>query len=298
MVNEIEKEIHIMANAKEKKQAEEQAARAVSLCPDDMQEGGGLLDNIVITVKSAQFVVTDYGGKSKIKRPAAHLVLTEMVNGEEYDHDDQFWSCGKMEDWVPSDDGKYLIPTGVKTQIHKSSNFGMLMASLMDNGWPKDKFDADIGFLTGAKFHMMQTASGRPDTEKDGKTYKDTVLCVAEILQYPWEEGKKSGGGGGKKTAKKAPSKSAHKTQDEDSGSGSGDDDLDADLAAIVLQLAIEAGEDGITKKALASKISAARKGEDQKVTNKMLAIVFKPGFLESEDAPWDFDGTTVTMAG
>lgn len=280
-----------MATAKEKKALEEQRAKAVSLNPEEMAEGGGLLDNIRATIKEATFVMTDYGGKSSMVRPAAHLVLEEP-DGEI--HDDQFWSCGKAEDWVPSDDGKYLIPTGLKTQIHKSSNLGMFLQSLMDCGFPADKFDADIGFLVGLEAHFQQVDTGREKKKsKDGtREYADTALCVAEIFNFPWE--KKGGKSGGGKTAKKTAPKKAPKAQADDEGGRDGD--LESEAMTVIMGIVAESGDDGIVKKALATAIMQAREGEDQKVTNKILKLAFSDAFLEGDGVPWTYEDGVLTM--
>jgi hypothetical protein len=49
--------------AKQKKEAEAQAAKAVSLNPDDMAEGGGLLDNIRATITDAKVCNDELSGQ-------------------------------------------------------------------------------------------------------------------------------------------------------------------------------------------------------------------------------------------
>jgi hypothetical protein len=280
--------------AKQKKEAEAQAAKAVSLNPDDMAEGGGLLDNIRATITDAKFVMTNYQGKSQIMRPAAHLTLTEIVDGEELVHDDQFWSCGKAEDWMPSDDGKYLIPTGMKKQIHKSSNFGMFLVSALDCGFPGDKFDSDISFLIGteAHFHQIVVADRGKTKTKDGKEYDAQVMCLAEIFKFPWEKAKgKSAKTSGKQSKGKGKGKAKAEPEADDGA------DLNADAQAIIMELLVEAGGE-MAKKDLASKIMQHQKdaGGDQKTTNQMLKLAFNDEYLGGDDQPWTYEDGVLTM--
>jgi hypothetical protein len=273
-----------MATQKEKKALEEQKAKAVSLCPEDMAEGGGLLDNIRATVTAANFEMSNYGGNSSMMSPMAHIILQEP-DGET--HDDQWWTCGKTEDWMPSDDGKYLIPVGLKKSIHKSSNLGMLMQSMMDCGFPVDKFDADIGFLVGLEGHWQQVATGREKKKsKDGKEYDPTCLCLAEIFKFPWEKGP------GK--AEKKGTKAKSKTKDVEDTSGN-TDDVTTVAQNLVLEILAESGGE-IPKKGLPAQIMLKRKGEDQAFTNQVMAKVFDDLFLGAEEHPWVYADGVLTV--
>lgn len=284
-----------MATGKQKKD-EEVRANAASLLYDDMDEGGGLLNDVIVTFKEPKFVRTNYGGKSSTYRPAAHILLVED-DGTTYD--DQFWSAGKDTDWVPSDDGHYLVKVGAKSGISKSSNFGLLMKSLMENGFPKDKVDQDITFLDGVKVHLRQQVVADRDKvkSKDGtKEYDATVLAVAEIIEYPWEKktGAAKSGGGKKKAANK-------KAQDQQEDGGGDDGAADPEQAAveyIVSKLA--ENPEGVNKALLPSMLikdkNAGNVDMDTGFANKVIAVIFKPGWAEQEGHPWTAEGGTLKL--
>jgi hypothetical protein len=295
-----------MANQKEKQQAAEQAAMAVSINPEEMTEGGGLLDNVRVTITDASWEMTDYGGRSTMKRPAAHLVLEEPDGTV---HDDQWWSCGKAEDWVPSDDGQYLLPTGLKKQINLSSNFGMFMQSLSDNGFPSDRFEPEIGCLIGLEFHLQQVkAEGREKTKsKDGsKEYDQTVPCAAEIFTFPWEEKKaKSGTAAGKKTggtAKKKPAakKAAAKKEPQEQGdTGGGNDEMEETATTIILSLLAESEDGTVPKKALSVGVMkwAKENGLKPADANPIVKMLFNGDeFLGRDGNPWSYEDGIISM--
>jgi hypothetical protein len=298
-----------MANAKEKAELEKQAAMAVSLCPDDMTEGGGLLNNVRVMITAARFEMTNYGGRAQMMKPAALLVLEEPDGTV---HEDQWWSCGKAEDWMPSDDGKYLIPTGLQKQINKSSNFGMLMQSFMDCGFKADKFSADINFLVGTEFHLQQVvAEGRDKVKsKDGtKEYEPTVPCAAEIFKFPWDTKKAaSGNTGGSKTggtAKKtvAKKKAAAKVKPSDDGGSETVEDGGNDLEALAMEVILDTlsnSEDGsVAKKALPVKIMQYMKenGHAQKVATDVNKLLFSSDeYLNREGQPWTYEGGIISL--
>lgn len=288
-----------MATAQEKKKAEEARAKAASLNPNDMATGGGLLDNIRATIVEAKFEMTDYGGRSPSKRPAAHLILEEP-DGER--HEDQWWSVGKPEEWMPSDDGAYIIPTGLRKQIHVSSKFGMLTQSALNCGFPEDKFDPDIGFLVGTEAHFQQVATGREKKKsKDGsREYEDTALCMAEIFKFPWEKaGAKSAGAGGKKSGGASTGKgkkAADKDPEPDTGGDDAGGDVETAAQELIFEILVEAGGT-IQKKELAAKIMQARKDSgDNKGTNAMMKLAFNDGFLGSDVHPWSYDGGVLSV--
>jgi hypothetical protein len=279
----------------------EEQARAASLCPADMDESN-LLDNIRCTWKGCCFEMTDYGGKSQLKRPAFKATLEEPGGTE---HDDQWWSAGKVEEWSPSDDGQLLLAVGGKTRIHKKSNFGLLMQSLLDNGYPADKFTTEAGGFDGLECQMMQVDSGRGEREgKDGKKYADTVLVVSEIFKFPWEKGKAKSGGakGSTQTAKgKAGAGAVGKGKDDDSGGGKADAetvDIETQLQLIIAEALLDKPK--IAKNMLPATIMiiGKRKKVDPKSTQAMIQLSAKDEYLSRDDHPWEFDGAELTLPG
>lgn len=175
-----------------------------SLNPDDFGEGGGLLDNVNVTFKEVRFVMWDYNGKVPTPSPALHVRFEQ----EDGSIADQYWSAGQGKDFIASKDGSRLIPLTDGKTVVKTSNAAMLIKSIVDSGFPKDKLVEAEGKCTvfeGMKAHVFRKPTSREGIKKDeGKKYEDTVLLVSEIIQLPWEKGKGSGGGksgGGGKAA-------------------------------------------------------------------------------------------------
>jgi len=278
--------------AKSKQTDDEARAKAVSLLYDDMEEGGGLLNDVIVTITKATFERSNYGGKSTTYRPAAHLVIEED-DGTVYD--DQFWSCGKDTDWTPSDCGKFLYPMGAKMKLSKSSNFGIFIKSLIENNFPKDKVDVDITFLEGLKFHLRQQAvEGRDKVKsKDGsKEYDATVACVAEIVQFPWEKPAK-GAAKGKPAAAKGKAKEA--------ATESATDGVSPEDATVGFVMgALAANPEGVSVANLPTLLLKAKNAKeldvDEKVANKMIQLIFKQEWMNADDRPWSVDGGVVKM--
>ncbi len=145
---------------------------------------GTVLDEGEITITSASFRVFDYGGKGKAC-PALMLGFT-TPDGSEYE---QAYSCGDLDYFAPSDDGKYLKILRDRTKIHKSSNFFKFFDCMLKAGFDKSKVDDDdIGFIVGTVGHALQKVFKSTGSFADGKAREDKAMLVFDrIISMPGE---------------------------------------------------------------------------------------------------------------
>ena len=156
-----------------------------SLRPSEMSEGGGLLSDVDVVWKTPRFEMFDYEGKSPQPVPAL-MVDLETADGEEQV---QAWSMGSSKDWMPSEDGKTLVSVGDATMLKTNSNGALLIASLINAGFPEEKIGGDASIFEGLECHMIRvTAPERPGLKREKKDgFEQTVLQVSEIHKLPWE---------------------------------------------------------------------------------------------------------------
>ena len=161
----------------------------VSLNPESFVEGGGLLDDVDVTIKEARFIMFDYEGKSPVAVPALKITF-DPGDGELVT---QCWSMGKATDWQPSKDGKKLIPIGSATAIVKTSNGGIFITSLINASFPSDRLaDGDISCIEGLEAHVIRTPAPER-TGIEGQKKNATILIIDKIIALPGENKKKSG---------------------------------------------------------------------------------------------------------
>jgi len=241
---------------------------AAGLAPDTFVEGAGLLGDVNVKWKEVKFEEWDYDGKVAQAIPA--LKITMEVEDQE-DAVDQYFSCGGAKDWTPSKDGKKLVAVGTATGINKSSNFAILMASLVEAGFPPEKIEDDCTVFEGLECHMIRVpAPKRPGLvstpRADGKVYEKTNMVVDVISKLPWEAKGKKG------TAAKG------KAEPEESGV--------EDKATETIMAILEENPKGLDKKKLASAVFNALKTDPDR--KEIMKIVYDDEFLGS--GPWEFE--------
>ncbi len=79
----------------------------------------------------------DYNGRA----PRAVLALAVDLVGEDGEVHDQRWSAGDLKHFAPSEDGSDLLQVGSRETLTNSTNVYDLMKSLLDAGFPEDRFD-------------------------------------------------------------------------------------------------------------------------------------------------------------
>ena len=154
----------------------------VSLKPSDAVEGGGLLDDVDVKISEAKFAMFDYMGKAQ---PVPALLLRlDSLDGS--DLINQYWSMGKPLDWMPSDDGKELVPIGKATELVLSSNGMILLASAVNAGFPESKLGDDISILAGTECHVNRVAAPKRTGMVSSKE-NQTILTITKIHKLPWD---------------------------------------------------------------------------------------------------------------
>lgn len=254
--------------------------------PSDMSEGGGLLDDFDGTITEARTVMFDYQGSG----PSTPSILLK-IKTEDGEAIDQNWSVGKASDWQPSEDGKKLIPIGRATSLVASSNAGILMASIVNAGFPEDKIGDDISVLEGLKAHFIRVPAperkGIVQTPRaDGKTFEKTILTVSRVLQLPWDAAKPV-------AAKVTPPKGKPAASSKPAAAAASTGDIQAEAVGILL--AILSDNDGtVEKKALPGLVMKAAADNPNK--SKLVQTIFSDAFLGQEGQGWIYADGTVVM--
>lgn len=258
-------------------------ATAFSIKPSQFLHGGGLVDDVDATIKSAKWLIWDYNGKGK-DTVALHVVY---VDDEDKEHD-AYYSAGDPKAFVPNrKDPHQLDLIGQRTGLSDGSNFFQFITSLVNAGFPEDDIpDNDVSFLEGLYVHIKREQQPeRKGISKDPNDTRDrTVLCISKV--YESKAAAKKGG------AKAGAAKAAGKPNGA-AAAANGNGALDEKAQGIIVELL---GDNGgtLTKMKLTQLGFAKLKGdEDQAELSKMM---FKDEFLGKDGQPWEFDGKTVTL--
>jgi len=243
--------------------------KPISMSPDDFVEGGGLLDDVDVKVVKSRWTMFTYPN-SDISVPALEWVVQAEGSDETVN---QIWSVGSAKDFLPnpSDDGATLIPVGTATGIRKSSNVAVLLNSLINAGFPKDKMaDGNAGVFEGLECHILRRpAPKRPGLKKPAREFEETIPEVSQIHKLPWEGGKSKGGGKAVAT---------------------GDDSA---IEEVVLGILAE-NDMKVTKRDLIPKAMKAVK--DAKFRNRVLTTVNNDSWLKDSSRPWTFENGELSM--
>lgn len=248
--------------------------KGASMNPDDMSEGG-LVDNVSATWKECRFELGYGPGRQQgADAPTFHITM-DVEGGEEAE---SYYSCGKASDWEPSPDGTELIPIGAAAGINKSSNLGLLIASLTKAGYPKDKLTTNATDFEGLVCHMTREKAPErvglpPQPRADGRVFEKTILLVDKIIKLPWE---KQGKGGPSFTT-------TAKTE--------GKEEMGQKATDIVVGIMGE-NPKGLDKPKLIQKVYTKLKADPDR--NSILAMVQRDEFLS--EGPWEYDGKLIKM--
>lgn len=264
--------------------------KAASLNPESFTEGGGLIDDVDMTVSGISFVIFDYNGKVDPGVPAIRLECTQE-DGEEYI---EHYSAGKASDWLPSEDGSQLVAVGQATGIRSTTKAGILLKSLVDSGFPVDQLGDDIKVVEGLQAHFIRVPApkrqGLKKAEReDGRVFEETVLVISEILSLPGDKKKPAGAPKGKS---KAPvgataSKAKAKTSTKESAG-----DVASKTAEVILEILEESGV--AAKKDLPAAIFKLRKDDPDR--NEMVKMAFDEKFLGG-NAEWNYEDGNLIKA-
>jgi hypothetical protein len=263
----------------------------VSMNPDVFTFG--LIDDVDIEITDAACATAAQAENYNADDPDAPLFLVEMtdVNGAEHK---QYYSLGKSEDWAPSAGGEGFIAVSGKTSINATTNLGMFLKSLVENGFPTDILaTGNLKSIIGTKCHVLMKQTDRKSLVRPGKdASKPTgVLLVSKIHSLPGADTKTTTKATGKATAAvggKANGKAAPAT------ANSGNDEIDTVLVEKLMEALAE--NDPLPKKALLQLASGAFKGTP--LHSKAIARSNNAAFLSSlSDNGINFDGAQFSLA-
>ena len=210
----------------------------------------------------------------------------------------QYYSLGKSEDWAPSASGEGFIAQSGKTSINATTNLGMFLKSLVENGFPTDLLaTGNLKCLIGTKCHVLMKQTDRKSLVRAGRdTSKPTgVLLVSKINSLPGADTKGAVAGKGKAAApatKAAVSGKANGAAT--TAKGSVNDDIDATLIEKLTEALAE--NDPLPKKTLLQIASGAFKGTPSH--SAAIKRSAEADFLKSlEENGISFDGAQFSLA-
>lgn len=274
----------------------------VSFLPSDQVQGGSLSD-VDALIHSARFETFNYRGQAD---PVCALLVTYLPKGMDVDVDDipdhlkQAYSCGPLDKYTPSDDGKYVIAASAAKGFNKSSNVAMFFTALVNKGFPMEKLGAgDISCLDGMDVHLVQVTQPKREGLKGADDSKSRGIVLIDRINALPGEGTAAAPAAAAAPAK-AKKESAPKATAGQAAASAGkvsatDPEIVGSAQATIAQLAMENGGK-ITKAEIAGKIFKALSDEkDAARKNAIIQAAYKDDTLKT--GPWTFDGTTVTMS-
>ena len=239
--------------------------KRASLNPETFSTSSGLLDDAKIKFSDCRVGMFDYGGKF----PEAPAFMATLTDTEDDAAHEQVWTVGGTpQDWEIGDDGDSLIPISKKAEkgINQTSNFGMFLASLVNNGFPADTLDdMDMSDLDDMEAHVIRI-EGKQVKDGEGKKKDNEVVVVDEIITLPGDVSEST-------TAEK---------DDKDTPS--------AEDEAIEFVNAVLKDDKEVTKKDLPKKAFELLK--DHPARNEILELTFSDEFLK---ANWKLKGGVIT---
>lgn len=252
----------------------------ISLRPSD-GESGGLLDDVNATVIAAAAVTWDYNGNAD-PGPALHIRLKDD-NGQEAD---QYYSAGKLERVVPTEDGEQFDPAEGSSAkgLNQNCNAFVFLSELVNKGFPEDKL-ASLGTLVGLYGHFNRVPQKQRAGLENADGKQRTILIVTKIHSMPWEKK----GTAGKASSPSANLKSTSTASTNNGGNGNSvNDEAVAAVMALVAEGPVEMKKLGmqIFKSTPTSKNRAA-----------IVKLVTTEDFITQDNAPWSFDGETLSAA-
>lgn len=275
------------------------APTPISLRPSTFAAGGGLIDDIDVTISKARFRMTDYDGKADQEVCVLDVTLTD---GDGTDTS-QMYSCGNG--FVPAETGDeattgtFLTPIGDKTAPSGSSNMALFMNSLINAGFPEDALDSGlITELEGTKVHVNRVPAPKrnnlPKRTGANADREQTILLVTTLIHLPGEAPKAAKKGATPITQGKAGAAGAKATPAAKSVGPEVDADLVDELTGKLIEAFSVAGVEEMTKVKV---VPALFKVIDKTDPNRaaLMAAAGKEEYLMAVDG-FSWDGTTLKM--
>lgn len=170
------------------------ARQVISLAPSDYV-AGGLLQDIDVEITDIRFVVWNYGGAVADPVLAVRMDL-EYGEGENKKTEEQYWSCGSLRDFIPSEDGFSVEQAegSTKTCLNNNSNWAHCIQRFVALRFPEEKLrPGRLDVMIGTRWHLVRIPA--PDregftptpTNKERK-FAPTIAVPDHISRLPWEK--------------------------------------------------------------------------------------------------------------
>jgi len=255
----------------------------VSINPEDFSEGG-ILNDVDVEFLKLRFL----SGEEAVEQTDSMGTYTDVeetlfvaANLKHQDGDGwEYWSAGKLEYFEPSKDGKRAIPVGNAERLSKSCNAYILLASIIDCGFPRDEFVDDLSVVDGMLAHLFRAEQPKRAGlgGDDGRTR--TVLTVDKILdESPVGTGKK-----GKKASGKA------KAEETESG-----EDFDEIAADTIVKILTDADGGPVKRTSVVGRMLKILKKSHPDDFKAIIQATNEEGFFENLDDV-DYDGKELTI--
>lgn len=272
---------------------------ALSLRPSTFSQGGGLIDDVDVTVNRARFVSYDFEGKSDVAKLCLMLALVDAEGAEH----PQYFSAGDLQYFAPSEDpkneelnGVTIVQVGEKTSLNGGTNAALFLNSLVQAGFPEDKLDeGDIRVLEGTVMHVNRVPQPKRGNlpKRPGQEGKELmVLVCTAIKSMPGETPKVKPSATAAHSAKAPGNAPPAKNLN---GGGSGPDPaiverLDGELIGLFATAEVTS----LKKAQIAQKLFAHIDKTDPD-RSKLVAAAAKDETLKAL-SNFTFDGTTLTQ--
>jgi hypothetical protein len=164
-------------------------SNVVSMNPDAFEQSGFDLPEGDYEVKKARFGQLQYANGAL--GLVAQLTLLPHPNGKT---EINFpWTCGDLNAFSASEDGKTLVRIGTRAQVSQSTRWYTFLEALVKKcGFPASKLDdGDISVLEGLIAHFANIAD-QPrqglNLAPEGADRKKLVAVVTNIIKMPWDK--------------------------------------------------------------------------------------------------------------
>ncbi len=251
----------------------------VSIKPEDFAKGGfNLIDDENVTITGSRVCMFDYQGNMPAS-PVLELVLKRENgdDGDEHEEVTENYSIGNASHWVPSDDGKEIIPVGKAKAINDNSKFALFVSNLCNAGFPSNRITNDVSIFVGTRCHVNRIAGPKVKDKLTGKEKDSTVLVPTKIHKLPWEEGE------GEKAGGKGKGKGGGSKKGSGGSAAEQPDEVETLATGFVLDV-LSKNPQGVKKadlpKLAYSHESLKAEGVTVPTRNKVLALVFNDSWL------------------
>jgi len=259
--------------------------RGVSINPEEFSKGG-ILNDVDVEFLETRFM-TGEDAEEQTDEMAKYPNFEEtLFLAAKFKTDDdevwQYWSSGKLIYFKPSSDGTKAVrtPGGTAERLSDSCNAYTLLASIVNAGYPRDKFEDDVSIFNGLHAHVIRVEQKKRaglDSSSEDSPAK-TVLTVESIIEpFPWEGGKRKGKG---KTTGKA--KAAE--------SESGNEDFDEIAATTIVQILVDADGGPVKRTSVVGRMLKSLKKSHPDDFKAIIQATNEENFFEDHN-DWEYDG-------